>query len=150
MVAALVARERPRILPWALIALGAVIVALGAFRAGVSIGSSVDKVEGVGVTAAVEVLEQHHLHSLEKAKSAPTVVGVKRKKLEAIAECESHGNPRAVSSDGTYRGKYQFDKNTWKAMGGTGDPAKAPELEQDIRAAELYKAADDSPWPNCE
>ena len=34
-------------------------------------------------------------------------------------------------------------------MGGKGDPAKAPELEQDYRAAELYKAAGSSPWPIC-
>jgi hypothetical protein len=142
-------RPRPRILPWALITVGAVILGLGALKAGVSIGTGVDKVEAAGLSAAVVVLEREHLASLEKAKKAPVVVGVKRKKLDSIAECESHGNPEAVSSDGTYRGKYQFDKQTWKAMGGTGDPAKAPELEQDIRAAELYKAADSSPWPVC-
>ena len=141
--------QRRRILPWALVAVGTVLLALGALQAGVSIGSGVDKVEGAGIAAAWVVLEREHLTSLEKAKTAPKVVGVKRKKLDAIAECESHGNPRAVSSDGTYRGKYQMDKSTWRAMGGTGDPAKAPEFEQDIRAAELYKAAGSKPWPNC-
>lgn len=146
---ALVARERPRILPWALIAVGTVILALGALQAGISIGSGVDKVEGAGVGAAVAVLEKHHLANLEKATKSRKLLGVKRKKLDEIADCESHGNPRAVSSDGIYRGKYQFDKGTWKAMGGTGDPAKAPELEQDLRAAALYKAATSSPWPNC-
>lgn len=80
---------------------------------------------------------------------APRLLGVKRKKLESIAECESHGDPRAVSSDGTYRGKYQFDKSTWKSNGGSGDPAKAPELEQDLRAAEVYRIRGSSPWPNC-
>src|SRR5829696_5847470 len=52
-------------------------------------------------------------------------------KLQRIAQCESGGNPRAVSPDGTYRGKYQFDQETWEAMGGTGDPAEAPESVQD-------------------
>src|SRR3954468_22052927 len=42
-------------------------------------------------------------------------------KLEQIAQCESGGNPRAVSADGQYRGKYQFDGSTWASLGGSGD-----------------------------
>ena len=68
---------------------------------------------------------------------------------ERIAQCESGGNPRAVSSDGTYRGKYQFDRQTWHAMGGHGDPARASETEQDRRALTLYRARGTSPWPAC-
>ena len=70
-------------------------------------------------------------------------------KLEAIARCESGGNPRAVSPDGRYRGKYQFRRATWRGMGGKGDPAKASEAEQDRRAAKLYAQRGSSPWPNC-
>lgn len=69
--------------------------------------------------------------------------------LEAIAACESGGDPTAVSADGTYRGKYQFDYGTWESVGGTGDPAAAPEWEQDERAAELYRRSGSSPWPIC-
>jgi Transglycosylase-like domain len=69
--------------------------------------------------------------------------------LEAIASCESGGDPAAVSSDGTYRGKYQFDQGTWESVGGHGDPAAAPELEQDYRAALLYSRSGSSPWPVC-
>jgi peptidoglycan hydrolase-like protein with peptidoglycan-binding domain len=69
--------------------------------------------------------------------------------LKKIAECESGGNPRAVSPSGTYRGKYQFDQATWEANGGTGDPAKAPESVQDRIALKLYKARGTAPWPNC-
>jgi lysozyme family protein len=69
--------------------------------------------------------------------------------LARIATCESGGDPRAVSSDGRYRGKYQFSKATWKAMGGSGDPAKAPEAEQDKRARMLYKQSGPRPWPFC-
>jgi hypothetical protein len=69
--------------------------------------------------------------------------------LERIARCESGGNPRAVSADGTYRGKYQFDRGTWRAMGGDGDPAHASEAEQDRRALVLYRARGTSPWPAC-
>jgi Transglycosylase-like domain len=69
--------------------------------------------------------------------------------LEAIASCESGGDPTAVSSDGSYRGKYQFDYGTWESVGGTGDPAAAPEFEQDYRAALLYSQSGSSPWPVC-
>lgn len=69
--------------------------------------------------------------------------------LAAIAACESGGNPGAVSADGTYRGKYQFDHATWAAVGGSGDPAAASEAEQDARAAILYARAGASPWPVC-
>ena len=69
--------------------------------------------------------------------------------LEQIALCESGGDPTAVSPDGLYRGKYQFSRETWAAMGGTGDPAAAPESVQDELAAQLYAQAGTSPWPNC-
>ena len=42
--------------------------------------------------------------------------------LEAIAACESGGDPTAVSADGMYHGKYQFSVATWQAMGGSGLP----------------------------
>ena len=69
--------------------------------------------------------------------------------LQRIAQCESSGNPRAVSPDGTYRGKYQFSRETWAAMGGDGDPARASEAEQDRRAVALYRERGTSPWPAC-
>ncbi len=76
-------------------------------------------------------------------------LGVSMATLESIASCESGGDPTAVSSDGTYRGKYQFDYGTWESMGGSGDPAAAPESEQDYRAALLYASSGSSPWPIC-
>lgn len=69
--------------------------------------------------------------------------------LSAIASCESGGNPRAVSPSGAYRGKYQFDYSTWASVGGSGDPAAAPEAEQDRRAAILYARRGAAPWPVC-
>jgi hypothetical protein len=69
--------------------------------------------------------------------------------LQAIAACESGGNPTAVDASGTYRGKYQFDLGTWASVGGSGDPAAASEAEQDRRAAALYARAGASPWPVC-
>jgi hypothetical protein len=75
--------------------------------------------------------------------------GVSMTTLEAIASCESGGDPTAISSDGSYRGKYQFSFETWAAVGGSGDPAAASEAEQDYRAASLYAQSGSSPWPVC-
>lgn len=72
-----------------------------------------------------------------------------RTRLEQIARCESGGNPRAVSRDGRYRGKYQFSRASWRAVGGRGDPEDASEAEQDRRAAILWKRTKGAAWPNC-
>lgn len=77
------------------------------------------------------------------------IAGVPRSTLESIATCESGGDPAAVSADGSYRGKYQFDLGTWAAVGGSGDPVDAPEAEQDYRAALLYARSGSSAWPVC-
>jgi len=69
--------------------------------------------------------------------------------LEAIAQCESGGDPTKVSADGQHRGKYQFLVSTWEGVGGAGDPAAAPEAEQDQRAAALLAAEGTKPWPVC-
>jgi peptidoglycan hydrolase-like protein with peptidoglycan-binding domain len=69
--------------------------------------------------------------------------------LERIAQCESGGNPAAVSADGRYFGKYQFSRATWRRMGGRGNPARASEAEQDQRAAALYAREGSAPWPVC-
>jgi soluble lytic murein transglycosylase-like protein len=75
-------------------------------------------------------------------------LGVARSTLDAIAACESGGDPAAVNAAGYY-GKYQFDLGTWQSVGGSGNPAEAPEVEQDYRAALLYERAGPSPWPVC-
>jgi hypothetical protein len=69
--------------------------------------------------------------------------------LRLIAECESGGDPTAVSAGGRYRGKYQFSMESWAALGGEGAPADAPEWLQDRLALKLYRRAGTSPWPNC-
>ena len=69
--------------------------------------------------------------------------------LRQIAECESGGNPRAISPGGQYRGKYQFSRETWLNLGGSGDPAAAPEWLQDRLALKLYRLRGTAPWPNC-
>ncbi|HET7529992.1 MAG TPA: ubiquitin-like domain-containing protein [Mycobacteriales bacterium] len=67
----------------------------------------------------------------------------------ALANCESGGNPRAVSSNGEYRGLYQFTMGTWASVGGSGDPIDASSSEQTYRAQLLYRRSGDSVWPVC-
>jgi hypothetical protein len=81
-----------------------------------------------------------------KAASAPVAIPAI---LQRIAMCESGGNPRAIGGGGAYRGKYQFDYGTWASVGGHGDPAAAPESEQDRRAMMLYQRSGTAPWPVC-
>jgi hypothetical protein len=69
--------------------------------------------------------------------------------LRRIAECESHGNPRSIGGGGTYRGAYQFTAETWRAVGGHGDPAAASMAEQTRRAAVLLARSGPSQWPVC-
>lgn len=74
---------------------------------------------------------------------------VTRETLESIAECESGGDPRIISSNGLYHGKYQFHPDTWESVGGKGLPSEAPEPEQDYRAALLYERSGPGQWPVC-
>jgi len=65
-----------------------------------------------------------------------------------VANCESSLNPRAVSPAGYY-GLFQFDLQTWRSVGGTGNPIDASASEQYRRAKILYAERGASPWPNC-
>ena len=69
--------------------------------------------------------------------------------LSRIAQCESGGNPDAVSPTGEYRGKYQFSRATWRSLGGSGDPAAAPRHEQTWRAWLLLSRHGSAHWPVC-
>jgi hypothetical protein len=84
------------------------------------------------------------IRELERRRDAPEASPV----LEAIAACESGGDPTTDTGNGFY-GKYQFTLETWAAVGGSGNPAHASEAEQDRRAAILYEQAGPSPWPVC-
>jgi hypothetical protein len=96
-------------------------------------------------TLPVSVLrERNHRLRVRAARHAPSASPV----LEAIAACESGGNPSTDTGNGFY-GKYQFTQETWQAVGGTGNPAAASEAEQDRRAAQLYAQAGPSQWPVC-
>jgi hypothetical protein len=99
-------------------------------------GLAVDGIAGPQTLAALG------LTGAQARGSAATV-------LERIARCESGGDPRAVSANRRYFGKYQFSPATWRAVGGRGNPARASEAEQDRRALILYKREGTRPWPVC-
>ncbi len=96
-----------------------------------------------------EIAAEKKRRAAEPEFGTPESVGVDQGTLDAIASCESGGDPTVVDSSGTYRGKYQFDMQTWASVGGSGDPAAAPEAEQDYRAALLMSRSGSSPWPVC-
>lgn len=66
----------------------------------------------------------------------------------ALRQCENGGRYTSPPGD-TYRGAYQFDRQTWESVGGTGDPAVAAPAEQDRRARRLYAQRGRQPWPHC-
>jgi hypothetical protein len=84
--------------------------------------------------------DRHRARRARHSAASPT--------LEAIAACESGGNPATNTGNGFY-GKYQFTLSTWQSVGGSGNPAAASEAEQNRRAALLYAREGASPWPVC-
>ena len=103
------------------------------------------------VSAAADEIERRAQAREAKAEeeSFGLAAGVSQATLDAIAACESGGDPTVVDASGTYYGKYQFSLDTWAAVGGSGSPAEASEAEQDYRASLLYSQAGSSPWPVC-
>jgi soluble lytic murein transglycosylase-like protein len=103
---------------------------------------------GDHASAVAEKKQQRRARAARKRERGFAAVAIPAH-LQAIAACESGGDPRAIGGGGRYRGKYQFDYGTWASVGGSGDPAAASEAEQDVRAALLYQRAGASPWPVC-
>jgi len=104
-------------------------------------GLTVDGIAGPATLRALGI-------KASAAKPAATGGGTSAT-LARIARCESGGDPTAISSSGRYRGKYQFSRVTWRELGGSGDPAAAPESVQDAMAAKLLAQRGTSPWPVC-
>lgn len=101
---------------------------------------------------SITKLKRHHRHLRHELRAARRERAAERSvaspQLEAIAACESGGNPRTDTGNGFY-GKYQFTLATWQAVGGAGNPAQAPEGEQDRRAQMLMDRAGPGQWPVC-
>ena len=70
--------------------------------------------------------------------------------LQAIAACESGGNPRAVDAQRHVPRPVPVRLPApGRPSAARGDPAAAPEVEQYRRAAMLYARAGAAPWPVC-
>jgi hypothetical protein len=146
------------------LALPATALAAGGSGDGAEIGLTNAKVAEIAPLQRPIDHFQRLIHSAAKQIHAERIAALRKQRreafatlpggvtiatLESIAACESGGDPTAVSADGSYRGKYQFDFGTWESVGGSGDPAGAAEDEQDYRAALLYSQSGSSPWPVC-
>ena len=99
------------------------------------------------VRSATRAELRRSIRIMRRSSAGPT--GAASGQLEAIAQCESGGDPTAIGGGGLYRGKYQFSYGTWQSVGGSGDPAAAPEVEQDRRAAALLARDGAGQWPVC-
>jgi hypothetical protein len=99
--------------------------------------------------AAIEDLRGELRERRKPAAAVTSTAGAPSAHLQAIAACESGGDPNAIGGGGAFRGKYQFTYETWQAVGGSGDPAAAPEAEQDARAAKLLATGGAGHWPVC-
>jgi hypothetical protein len=119
----------------------------GSDTSGVSAGATLVADDITGGLAVHEA--QRKLRAARaRANPEPKPVAVPAH-LQAIAQCESGGDPTAIGGGGLYRGKYQFSVATWQAVGGKGDPAAASEAEQDRRAIILYNTSGPGQWPVC-
>jgi len=119
-------------------------------KRGVAIGAGKDDIADAsdGLRKRIEAERERRKEAAKPDYGTPESVGVDQSTLDSIAACESGGDPTAVDPSGTYRGKYQFDLQTWASVGG-GITAAAPEAEQDYRAALLMSRSGSSPWPVC-
>jgi Transglycosylase-like domain len=73
-----------------------------------------------------------------------------------LRQCESSGNYTIVSSNGRYRGAYQFSQATWDWIASSAspslvgvDPIAATPAEQDAMALALWNRRGWTPWPIC-
>jgi len=78
------------------------------------------------------------------AKSAPPTSD----RFDALARCESGGDPTTNTGNGYY-GAFQFDLQTWASTGRSGLPSDHSYGEQKAAAIELQAARGWYPWPRC-
>ena len=67
---------------------------------------------------------------------------------DAIAQCESGGN-WSINTGNGYYGGLQFSLSTWRANGGSGNPADASRAEQIRVANNVLKTQGIGAWPTC-
>lgn len=100
---------------------------------------------GMTTTTTVQVV------LVPKARSGPTEVRPARGDVWwRLALCESGGNQRATSkTTPTYYGFFQFDLDSWRRAGGSGDP-RDHSYEQQLTIAQRWQRMTGwHSWPTC-
>lgn len=76
--------------------------------------------------------------------------------LARLRQCESGGNYGAIGGGGSFRGAYQFTRQTWNGTAGRfypelqgQDPASAAPHDQDRMARALWANGGPRNWPVC-
>lgn len=67
--------------------------------------------------------------------------------LACIRSYEQGEDGYRTDTGNGYYGAYQFDLQTWRSVGGSGNPAHASPAEQDARALALHESRGLAPWP---
>jgi hypothetical protein len=104
------------------------------------------------VNAANRTAKDGHDPRANTRRALPAPAGTGSLNWTALAECESSGNPRAVSRSGRYRGAFQMDADFWRTYGGhqyASRPDLASYAEQLRVAQRGYQARGRAPWPTC-
>lgn len=98
----------------------------------------------IAVVAAPPVT---HAPAPRASRSRPPVAG--GDVFDALADCESHRNPTAVSKNGRYFGAFQFLLTTWQSLGMTGNPIDYPYETQKDAARRLVARSGWGQFPVC-
>ena len=106
--------------------------------------------------------EQHaavmaHVRAQDAIRAADRFSGaISDAGLARLRACESGGNYGAVSSNGLYRGAYQFHRTTWNSVAAKYyphlrgvDPAAAAPFDQDRMTRALWATGGPQNWPVC-
>lgn len=93
------------------------------------------------------------------AKSKPLYDGLWKRKVSPenkrwarrVSECESGRNPNALGAGGTYRGAFQFSRDTWvnSPQSPGGDPVAYSYRTQAFVAVRLKTRDGNGHWPSC-
>ena len=69
--------------------------------------------------------------------------------FDALAQCESGGNPQAVGGGGKDYGAFQFSLATWRSLGYSGNPTDHSYETQKAAAQKLVRRSGWSQFPSC-
>ncbi len=91
--------------------------------------------------------------------STPTIPGgPTAEQWDDLRRCESTNNYQAINPTGSYRGAYQFSRQTWDWIASIFDhvnhlegvdPIEASPTDQDLMAQTLYDFRGPGQWPKC-